>query len=84
MDEIQEDAGLELVSHSWIQGLEGYVTYRSSDHSQFLCLVVSYPLLAAPCFTARFGANLQLKDPKELLRSGRSWEPPKAAEMKVY
>ena len=40
VDEIQEDAGLDLVSHSWFQGLKGYVSYRSSDHSQFLCLVV--------------------------------------------
>eukprot|EP00913_Durusdinium_trenchii_P025703 g24121.t2 len=61
------DAGLDLQSHSWTSGLSGYVTYRNDDHSKFLCLVVSYPLIGSCCFTARFG-DLQLKDPMELLQ----------------
>ncbi|CAK9017820.1 unnamed protein product [Durusdinium trenchii] len=64
---IEEDAGLDLQSHSWTSGLSGYVTYRNDDHSKFLCLVVSYPLIGSCCFTARFG-DLQLKDPMELLQ----------------
>lgn len=68
IEEIEEDAGLELESHAWTHGLSGYVTYRNEDHTKFLCLLVSYPLLGSCCFTARFGAHLQLRDPTELLQ----------------
>lgn len=81
IEEIEEDAGLELESHAWtLAGLSGYVTYRNEDHSKFLCLLVSYPLLGSCCFTARFGAHLQLRDPTELLENAP--ELPEANQMR--